>query len=359
MSCSTGDYQAWNVEEAEPVYSILVYNFWESMSATPPMEPNFRRGLPTNAPIDPLVWGGLYSESYQALKDFDRVQWSNILYCLGFLLSAGVVPNFLGVNDTVVLAVGLCLFGIGFLVHFFCVRKLNRDMRVVVETVNPILANAGYRVTYAIEPTGICYSKEHRFHIFHTPKGPSVFDVLPRTNVPKPLEPVKVYMHAPWYRHFFLWKCDMKRHVFFYDKQPESLKSIHPYLYGSLCDSFHSYEMEELRNKRTRVVNGLVFLAIFTFFAIRDNRPWWIPVGLLLIAAVVSFFVFEHFLTKTSRRIGHDKWVEAASHTWRRVMDRLGWNLEYHHKDESDDALRTKILGGAPSDFVRFVPVGP
>ena len=183
-----------------------------------------------------------------------------------------------------------------------------------------------------------------------------MLDVLPPTNPNLPADPVKVYIHAPWYRHFFLWKCDLGRHNFFKDKQPNELRSIHPYIWGALSGTFHSHELEELRKKRNRMVTFLIILAVFSFFAIRDNRPWWIPVSVLLFLAVVAFFFFEHIMTKTTRQIGHDKWLESV-HTWRSVMEPRGWHLEYHHKDESDDAMRTKVCGGSPSDFVRFVPI--
>lgn len=352
-----GDYQAWNNGGSTPVYKILVYNFWEYMTAATPLEPNFQRGFPANAPIDPLVWGGLYAESNQGLQSLALIKWTSTLVFLGIIFAGNLLPQNPFIDDSIIAIIGCVLFGIAILLPVYCERKLKQDMQKAVKAVNRILHGAGYHVEYEITKTGVLYSAEHRFYIFCSPKGPSVQDMLPPIQAAMPDEPAKVYMHAPWYRHWFLWRCDWKRHDFFEDEQPAALRAIHPYIWGSLCDAFHSHELDELREKRERIINYAIALAVFSFFAIRDNRPWWIPVTLLLLAAVVAFFFFEHLLAKVTKKIGHDKWIEAVA-SWKRVMEPLGWQMEYHHKDESDETWRAKILfGGYPSDFIRFVPI--
>ena len=320
MTSSTTDYEL--QDENKPVYTILIYSFWGSLWPTPPSEPNFSRGLPLGAPIDPLVWGGLYAQSFEGLQAFERVQWTILLYVVGFFLISGLLPS-LRIGSAMLLAIGILLFALGILFHFRCVQKLQKDMKKVEEAINPILAPTGYHVIF--QP-GDAYSTNLRFEIFFTPKGPSVLDVLPRPEAPLPSEPVKVYMHAPFYRHVVLWKCDWKRHDFFDDKQPKSLMSIHPFVFGSLANAFHSHEMEGIRKKRAYLVGLLVFLAIFTFYTIRDNGPWWIPVSIFFSVAVVVFFYFENLLTKTSINFGHDHWMQPL-HTWQRVMEPLGWHL--------------------------------
>eukprot|EP00977_Amphora_coffeiformis_P007375 scaffold1595_cov171-Amphora_coffeaeformis.AAC.16 len=352
MTSCTTNYEL--QDENKPVYTVLVYSFWGWLSPTPPAEPNFSRGLPVGAPIDPLVWGGLYAESFEGLQAFERAQWTMLLYINGFFLISGLLPSS-RIGDAVLLVIGIALFALGILLHSLCVHKLKKDMKKVEESINPTFAPTGYHVIF--QPGDSSYSTNLRFAIFFKPKGPSVLDVLPRPEAPLPSEPVRVYMHAPFYRHFILWKCDWKHHDFFDDKQPKALRSIHPFLFGSLANAFHSHEMEGMRKKRAFLVGTLVFLAIFSFYTIRDNRPWWIPVSILIGLAVVVFFYFEHLLTKTSINFGHDQWMQSL-HTWQRVMEPLGWHLEYHHKDERSEALRTKMLfGGAPSDFIAFVPI--
>ena len=320
MTSSTSDYQL--QEEKEPIYTILVYSFWGSLSpAPPPMEPNFSRGLPVDAPIDPLVWGGLYAQSFEGLQAFERVQFKLlIIFLFGVFLVSGLLPSMSG-NGALVS--GVCLLAMAILIHFQYLKKLKTDMKKVEEDINPILDPTGYSVFFN---PGYWYSTDLRFAVFFTPKGPSVLDVLPRTELPLPSEPVKVYMHAPFYRHLILWKCDWQHHDFFDDKQPESLMTIHPFLWGSLANAFHCHFMEGIRKKRAIVAGTLIVLAIFTFYSIRDNRPWWIPVSILLSLAVVEFFYSEHLLTKTSINFGHDHWMQSL-YTWQRVMEPLGWQL--------------------------------
>lgn len=356
MGSSRGDYQQSNDDGASPVYQILVYNFWEYLTAAPPLEPNFERGLPADAPIDPLVWGALYAESRKGLKSLGLIRWTSTFAFLGIIFAGNLLPQNPFVDDFTLFMIGGCFFVLALVLPLFCAQNLKWDMRSAVDRVNEILGRAGYTVRYDITNKGVCYSAEHRFQIYHFPKELTVLDAIPRTLQAMPPEPVKVYIHAPWYRQFFLWKCGCRHHDFFQGKQPTTLNAIHPYIWGSLCDAFHSHEIDELRAKRTGAISTLIALAIFSFFAIRDSRPWWIPVSVLLLLAVGAFFFFEHLLVKTTRKIGHDKWVEQVRN-WRGIMEPMGWHLEYHHKDESDDAMRTKLCGGYPSDFVRFVPI--
>ena len=320
MTSSTTNYEL--QDENRHAYKILNYKFWGLLSPTPQTEPTYSRGVPVGARIDPLVWGALYALSFEGLQAFRRVQWTMLLYIAGFFLICGILPSS-RIGYAALLVIGIVLYAVGILLHFLGIRKLKKDMRKVEKSFNHSFAPTGYHVIF--QPAD-SYSYDFRFSIFFTPKGPSVMDVLPRPEVPLPSKPVKVYMHAPFYRHLILWKCDWKHHHFWGDKQPEALLSIHPFLFGSLRNAFYSHEMEGIRRKRAVWVGTLVLLALFTFYTIRDNRPWWIPVSILLSLAVVVFIYFEHLLTETSINFGHDHWIQSI-HTWQPVVEPFGWHL--------------------------------
>lgn len=398
------------------VSTFFVYSAW---SVSTPFvstsdEPRLGHGIAYHGEQDliteTLLAGALFSSCRDPMRKFERYEWRHYLYLaglvvlvLGFVLpSHGLLETYVDeilfedIGDWVIgVALAIIFWLIALIVHAWAVWRLEVNMTAAVESLNyPLFQLAGYRAHYRVEPTGPCYTLEHRIYVLldQTKASGSLLELMPDSTRPLFADGKTVYLHTA-----SMWGDDNGKQV---DKtsqyennkiylhrhdQPAMLKSIHPFLWGAIHQAFWVEEMDRLRQQRRVRIGDTLVAALLAFLwampalgadqqkaasggteTARLVLQSWLLV-LVVILAIIAFYVIflKVLLNRSAETVGHVKWARATA-TWGPVLANLGWRLDYNFPNSLAPAQGTGTAVATAVDesntntneyFLRFVPV--
>jgi hypothetical protein len=339
-------------EDGEPIGKILVHCMYGQVRTK--SEPNFLNGFPTEIPIDPLIWGGIYAASYPALQEARHRQVEWILVLFTYFHGGTVLEDLIGLEWINRIVFGL--FMTEFILFMYFSNRLAQRMRIAMADLNLTLAKLGFRVSYEVECTGHCYTEEHRIYIYALqPQALSSTEILqrlPPCGVAQPAEPVTVYLYASTFQQI-VWRLTCSRPDCFIDGQPPALIYLNSFLWGALHYAVRVDELEAVQRKYVSATFLIMF--VIPFFLITGNPDVaWLSIMIPLVIFYMGYVIFlECFLASRSRNGAHATWTQVV-HQWQDVFGQAGWQLEYHHNGDVQTAC-------APSSnvFIRFVPSRP